>query len=390
MLYNIQTLITTLLDEVGMLEKRKGCPKKNLYEKIGAYVGSDNWTKYWQDLTDAGLPNYQGSYYCIATLFWGMVKAFGLKATQELCLQKFMINCQVTYELFRKAGQIYDTPKVGDIIVFWNGSRFHHAELVIDVKGAIFKTFGANTAANSAIRNGGGCYAPKTYSLTAAQKSGHKFLRPDYGIQNVEGWLKSETSWKYQLADGSLIKDQWKYINDRWYLFDHAGIMCTGWIFSDNQWYYCCPEAGCMDTGWKMVDGKWYCMDSNGAMRTGWLQDKDKWYYLCGNGEMATGWKEIGGMWYVFGPDGRMYSNTWFLCSTGDWYYLSSTGAMKTSQWIQQADGNFYYVTESGKMAKNSWVKDVYKDRYYFVDETGMYIPEKDTDGITGIYPTVL
>lgn len=389
MLFNINKLKDILLAETGWLEKSKGCPVKNLYEKIGPYVGSDNWTKYWQDAKEWGLPNYQGSFYCIETIFWGMVKAYGLKVAQDLCLQKFMINCQVTYELFKKAGQVFTTPKIGDIVVFWNGSRMYHAEFVIDLKGDTVKTFGANTTANSAIRNGGGCYSPKSYSLKALQKAGDKFLRPNYGSQTTEGWIKEGTNWKYQLSDSSFVKDKWYYIKDRWYMFDGAGIMCTGWIYSNGQWYYCCPEVGCMDMGWKLIGGKWYYMDSNGIMRTGWLQDKDKWYYLCDNGEMAVGWKEICGMWYVFGQDGVMLSNTWFLDSTGDWYYLSSTGAMKTSQWIQQENGSFYYVTESGKMAKNSWIKDVYKDKYYFVNADGIYMPEKDVDLATDRYPIV-
>lgn len=377
------------MNETGWLEKRKGCPVSALYEKIGPYVGSDNWTKYWQDAKEWGLPNYQGSFYCIETIFWGMVKAYGLKAAQDLCLQKFMINCQVTYELFKKADQVFTTPKIGDIVVFWNGSRMHHAEFVIDIKSDTVKTFGANTAANSAIRNGGGCYSPKSYSLKALQKAGDKFLRPNYGSQTTEGWIKEGTNWKYQLSNGSFIKDKWHYIKDRWYMFDGAGIMCTGWIYSNGQWYYCCPEVGCMDMGWQLIGGKWYYMDSNGIMRTGWLQDKDKWYYLYDNGEMAVGWKEIGGMWYVFGQNGVMLSNTWFLDSTGDWYFLSSTGAMKTSQWIQQENGSFYYVTESGKMAKDSWIKDAYKDKYYYVNADGIYMSEKNVDLATDQYPIV-
>lgn len=377
--YNKNILKNILLQEVGYIEKRKNCPTKNLYEKLGAYIGADNWTKYWKDCADLGIGNYQGSFYCIATLFWAFIQAYGLKAAQELCLQKFMINCQVTHDLFKKKGQVHSTPKFGDIIVFWNGSRFHHAEFVLDVKGDNYKTFGANTSGNSAtiVRNGGGCYAPKTYSISAAQKAGHKFLRPAYDSQAVEGWIKVDGNWRYQLSDETYISNAWKYINDRWYMFDGNGNMCTGWVFSNNQWYYCCPEVGCMDIGWQMVNGKWYFMDSDGVMRVGWLQDKDKWYYLCENGEMAIGWKQIANQWYVFGEDGHMFANTWFK-SEDDWYFLSSTGAMKKCQWIQYEDGNFYYLMDSGKMAKNSWIKDYYKERYYFVDDNGVYRPEMD------------
>ena len=384
MQYNITKLINTLTNEVGYLEKQKNCPSKHLYEKTGPYVGSDNWTKYWKDFADLGLANYQGSYYCIAALFWGMIQAFGLDAAQKLCKQKFMINCQVTYELFKQDDQVYASPKPGDIAVFWNGSRFHHAELVLDVKKDSFKTFGANTAANASIRNGGGCYAPKNYSLAAAQKAGHKFLRPDYGGQCAETWVKDYEGWKYQLSGGTFTKNQWKYIDNNWYFFNGSGILCTGWIYSAGQWYYCCPETGCMDTGWKKVDNRWYYLSSTGSMHTGWLQDKDRWYYLADDGSMATGWKEINGLWYVFDDSGCMISSTWFYDSTGNWYYLSSTGAMKTSQWIQQPDGIFYYLTNTGKMAQNAYIKDSCRNLYYYVDQRGVYLPEYDTETPTG------
>lgn len=131
--YDQQKLINFLKKYNGYVEKRKNTPKKNLYEMTGNYVGSDNWTMFWQDLADVGLANYQGSYYCIATIFWGFVKVYGLAVAQELCLQKFMINCQETYNLFKRKGRVYSSPQVGDIIVFWSGSRFHHAEFVTKV-----------------------------------------------------------------------------------------------------------------------------------------------------------------------------------------------------------------------------------------------------------------
>lgn len=387
--YDIGKLKNILLAETGYLEKKKNCPIEELYKKIGSYVGSDNWTKYWNDCTNLGLTNYQGSYYCIAALFWGMIQAYGLSAAQKLCKQTFMINCQTTYELFKNGNQVYSLPKTGDIIVFWNGSRFYHAELVIDVKGDIFKTFGANTSANSSIRNGGGCYAPKSYSISAAQNSGHKFLRPNYGLQDSEGWVKDNTIWRYRLSNGAFVTNSWKYINGRWYMFDGAGTMCTGWIYSSNQWYYCCPEVGCMDTGWLQIHNRWYYMNADGSMHSGWLQDKDKWYYLESDGTMVTGWKKIGDIYYVFDNSGCMIANTWFLDSTGSWYYLSSTGAMKTSQWIQQKNNNWYYVKEDGQMAKSSWIKDIYKDIFYFVDKDGVYLPDKDTH-VPDKYPLVI
>lgn len=387
--YNIQKLIDILKNEDGYIEKRKGCPDKYLYEKAGPYTGSDNWTKYWKDLSLLISPSYQGGYYCIGTIFWGMVQAYGLEAAQKLCLQKIMINCQVTYNLFKASGQVYPSPKTGDIAVFWNGSRFHHAELVVSVKGDVVKTFGANTAAVTSVTvyNGGGCRYGKTYSLKAMQRNGHKFLRPAYGSQIKDGWIKDCNKWRYQLSDGTFAANTWKYIDKRYYAFDGAGNMITGWFLSKGQWYYLCGDGG-MAEGWQKVDNKWYFLNSpSGEMHTGWLQDGDTWYYLDDNGAMAVGWKQIHHIWYVFNENGKMISNDWFE-KEGEWYYLSSTGAMAASQWRQGEDGKWYYLQKNGKMARNSYVKDSLMNKYYFVDENGIW-DGKSIDKLDESCPTV-
>ena len=382
-MYSIEKLKNRLIAENGYIEKKKSCPVSKLYEKSNSYDGADNYTKYWQDCKSMGLSNYQGSYYCIASLFWGMAKEFGLSAAQKLTYQTFMINCQTTYNLFKQKGRVYTTPQVGDIVVFWNGSRFSHAEFVTDVKSTTYKTIGFNTSANSTTvsSNGGGVRYPKTYSISAAKSSGHKFLRPDYGTQVETGWVKKDNGkWQYVLQDGTVVKGQWKYIENRWYVFDNSGHMITGWYHDSNgQWYYMNGDGSMSQYNWVQDStGKWYYTDADGTLHTGWLQEGDTWYLIDENGAMLTGWQEVNGIWYVLQENGKMLHDTWFL-SGEDWYYLSSTGAMKTSQWIQQDDGNFYYVKADGKMAKSCYVKDEYKDVYYWVDKDGVYLPEWDT-----------
>ncbi|WP_182431739.1 N-acetylmuramoyl-L-alanine amidase family protein [Clostridium sp. AF32-12BH] len=385
--YDPQKLVNFLKKYNGYVEKRKNTPKKNLYEMTGNYVGSDNWTMFWQDLADAGLANYQGSYYCIATIFWGFVKVYGLAVAQELCLQKFMINCQETYSLFKRKGQVYDSPKFGDIIVFWNGSRFHHAELVTKVTASTFQTFGANTTTNvtTIARNGGGCVCPKTYSISAAKKAGHKFLRPNYGTDK-SGWEHNATGWKYRNSDGSYVIDAWKYINDRWYVFGKDSYMITGWYQDKNgQWYYLHNPNGDMVSGdWVYHFDGWYYLDKGGAMHTGWLQIDDSWYYLEQSGKAVKGLHEIGGQLYYFLDDSnKMVCNAWYKYE-GEWMYFSSTGAAYRSKWVQQDDGKFYYLADNGRMANNCWVKSVCSNMYYWLNENGEYIEEKDSENPEG------
>lgn len=371
--YNLNKLIEILKGEDGYVEKKKNCPTINLYDKVGKYAGADNWTKYWKDMADAGLANYQGSYYCIAALFWGMVKAFGLDAAQKLCLQQFMINCQVTHDLFKKAGQVYSAPKVGDIAVFWNGSRFHHAEIVVYVKGDVVKTFGANTTAVTSVTvyNGGGCRFNKIYSLKAMQSGGHKFLRPKYGEQYEEKWVKVNTTWNYQLSDGSLVTNAWKQINNVWYYFDEHSCMVTGWLYKDSQWYYL-SDSGSMETDWKLYNGKWIYLNESGSLHRGWLLKDGIWYYLTEeDGTMATGLMQINRMWYYFKDNGEMIANTWHQVND-NWYFFSSTGAAYVNQW-KQSECKFYYLGHVGIMVTDCYVKDRLQDIYYYVDKNGVW-----------------
>lgn len=373
--YNINDMIKLMQQEDGYVEKKRGCPTKNLYDKVGPYAGADNYTKYWKDLTDMGLPNYQGSYYCIATIFWAMAKAYGLKVAQKLCLQNFMINCQATYNLFKQSGQVYNTPQVGDIIVFWGGNRFHHAEAVTYVKGDVVKTFGANTTAVTSVTvyNGGGCRYNKVYSLRALQAARHKFLRPKYGEQFKAEWIKTkDNKWMYRLEDGTFARNGWGYI-DGWYYFDINGIMQTGWIYDKSQWYYLSDSGKMEQQDWKLVDGKWVYFGQDGSLHKGWLLINGVWYYLTEeDGTMATGLKQINRMWYFFNDDGSMIVNAWHKIND-IWYFFSNTGAAYLGQWKQEPDGKYYYLGSDGKMATKAYIKDKVTDVYYYVDENGVW-----------------
>lgn len=381
----LNSLIKLLTDENGYIEKRKQTPTQKLYEKNNEYNGKDNWVKYWRDLTHTfGLANYQGSYYCIASIFWGFCQIYGLKEAQRLCRQDFMINCQVTYNLFNKAKKAFIYPKVGDIVVFWNGNRFHHAEFVTEVndKALTCKTVGFNTTVNTTTvnRNGGGVNYPKVYSIRALQQHGDRFLRPDYKeVRN--GWEKVNKDWVYY-DNGEKVKNQWKLIDGDWYVFDREGYMIKGYYEDNNGNTYYLNKNGTMSKGnWiQNSDGSWSYTDSKSGIlfEDVWFNYNNKWYYFDSKGRtLHDAIATINGQKYAFLNDSSMLSNSWFI-SQDDWYYASSTGAFKHSSWLQQEDGNFYYLKEDCKMAKNAYIKDEYSETLYFVDDNGIYQSDKD------------
>ena len=155
-------------------------------------------------------------------------------------------------------------------------------------------------------------------------------------------WKSDSKGWWYDNGDGTYAKNEWKKINDKWYLFDNTGYMTTGWAKSGKDWYYL-DKSGAMKTGWVNDGGKWYLLDGkNGNMKTGWAMDNGKWYYLDKSGAMKTGWVKDGSKWYYLESSGAMAANKW----VGS-YYLQSDGSMAVSRWIGR-----YYVGADG-----AWVK---------------------------------
>lgn len=382
--YNPQTAINIAKAEIGYLEKKKNCPTAKLYDKK-AYAGSDNWTKYWLDTANWKLGNYQGSYWCADFITWVFIKAYGIEAARKLLYKLPYISCQNFYDLCKAKEKelgiklVYTDPKVGDVVDFWNGKRMHHTELVIEVKGDTYKTVGGNTAANSDIPNGGGVYGPKIYSIAAAKKAGHKFIRIQYDYDEPE-WVKEGDTWKYRNADGTYEKGTWKFIKDKWYAFDAAGYMVTGWFKSNDQWYYMCSD-GCMDIGWKEENGKWYYFDDDGKMVTGWLLKDNVWYYLKEDGVMLSDCTEtINGQIYRFKESGAMYCDEWALDPNGkDWYYFSSTGAAYKNTWKQQPDGRWYYLASDGIMARDTYIVSAVNEYlFYYIDGSGVWDTSRD------------
>lgn len=118
-----------------------------------------------------------------------------------------------------------------------------------------------------------------------------------YGLDNPSG------GWYFFNTDGKIVRNGWKYINEKWYHFNTNGCMETGWIKEENRYYYC-NSYGSMLIGWCFIDGYWYYFFSNGIMAAnGWYVIDGKWYYFYRDGKMASDTKI--GRYYV-GADGAL------------------------------------------------------------------------------------
>lgn len=166
--------------EDGYLEKKSN----SQLDSKTANAGSSNYTKYWSDLANWGLGNYQAQYWCAGFVHWCFVKAFGLAAAKKLLLHAPYISCDTMAAKSKAAGRRYTTPAVGDVVVFWNGSRYSHTGIVYQVSGGYFYTIEGNTSgASGVISNGGGVVVGKKYKIAGTS---HRFHRPAYDSTAAE------------------------------------------------------------------------------------------------------------------------------------------------------------------------------------------------------------
>ena len=162
--------------EEGYLEKKSNAQ----LDSKTANAGRNNYTKYWRDLANWGLGNFQAQWWCAGYIHWLFVIAFGLAKAAALLLLAPFINCEKLGKESNAKGQLHENPKAGDIALFWNGAKFSHTEFIYKVTTTHFYTSGGNTGGGSSvIANGGGVFM-KSYSIADAKKKGHRFHRPDY------------------------------------------------------------------------------------------------------------------------------------------------------------------------------------------------------------------
>ena len=184
---DMNTVIAIAKAEDGYLEKKSN----SQLDSKTANAGSRNYTKYWRDLANWGLGNYQAQYWCAGFIHWCFVKAYGLEAAKKLLLHAPYISCDTLAEKSKAAGQRYTSPQKGDVVVFWNGSRYSHTGLVYQVSGGYFYTIEGNTSgASGVVANGGGVVAGKKYKIAGTS---HRFHRPDYaGVSGSAAPEKTE------------------------------------------------------------------------------------------------------------------------------------------------------------------------------------------------------
>lgn len=100
------------------------------------------------------------------------------------------------------------------------------------------------------------------------------------------GWSESGGVWQY-LEDGEPVRDSWRYIDERWYVFDGAGRMISwNWHRDGSDWYFLGEDGAMLAKQWLHWEGAWHYLGGDGRMATdAFVSDPRGWCYVDDDGE---------------------------------------------------------------------------------------------------------
>jgi len=128
------------------------------------------------------------------------------------------------------------------------------------------------------------------------------------------------------LYAGNLDRESLGYVGHVEYIYDIPILLGNGWSNEGGDWQYLEDGEPVRDE-WRYIDGRWYVFDAAGRMiRDTWHLDGADYYYLGTDGGMLSGqWLDYRGDWYYLGADGRMVTDAYVHSSRG-WCYLTPGG----------------------------------------------------------------
>lgn len=184
----VNKVIKVAEEQVGYLEKAT----PNDLDSKTANSGYNNYTKFGRDMASwVGSPFADGYAWCMTFVDWCFAKAYGVAAAKKL-LDGWTAYCPTAVTWFKNMKRWYSTPKVGDLIFFYDSDKdYGHVGLVYKVDSDTVYTIEGNTSPQSGIvPNGGGVYKKK-YSITYYRIAGYG--RPKYDEKKTKAKKYSGT-----------------------------------------------------------------------------------------------------------------------------------------------------------------------------------------------------
>ena len=157
----------------GYLEK-----KSNAYlDDFKKNAGYNNYTKFARDVNSWGQPGCQGQPWCAVYQFWKLVNVLGITRALQIMGGGFY-NCISVTNHAKANGTWHNSPKVGALVIFRNGS---HVGSVRSFNGSVVYTNEGNTSSVAGVVANGGTVRNKSYSINDPAIDGYVWI--DYGTE---------------------------------------------------------------------------------------------------------------------------------------------------------------------------------------------------------------
>ena len=205
-------------------------------------------------------------------------------------------------------------------------------------------------------------------SLAAWEQEGGEWIFTDSrGERVTDSWRQSGANYYYLDSDGVMARSQW--IDDTYYVGSSGARASNRWVWagedsdapsSDGGWFYLDANGRMVTDTWRVINDHRYHFDSDGRMSYGWLTDEDGSLYYLGDendGAARTGWLCLDYDEEYGQEDGEVAA---VLSGGGTWFYFQENGrairaAGENTYANRTINGYRYYFDENGAMA-TGWV----------------------------------
>lgn len=182
--------------ELGDYYANNGGNKPYLEKRTNAYLddfqknaGYNNYTKFARDVNSWGQPGCQGQPWCAEYQFWKLVNVLGITRALQIMGGGFY-NCESVTNHAKANGTWHNSPKVGALVIFRNGS---HVGSVRSFNGSVVYTNEGNTSSVAGVVANGGTVRNKSYSINDSDIDGYVWI--DWGAEKAvtETWKATGT-----------------------------------------------------------------------------------------------------------------------------------------------------------------------------------------------------
>ena len=168
----------------GYLEK-----KSNAYlDDFKKNAGYNNYTKFARDVNSLGQPGCQGQPWCAEYQFWKLAKALGITKALQIMGGGFY-NCVSITNHAKVSRTWHNTPKVGALVIFRNGS---HVGSVQSFDNSRVYTNEGNTSSVAGVVANGGAVRNKSYSINDPAIDGYVWINWE-SYEDTATWKKTGT-----------------------------------------------------------------------------------------------------------------------------------------------------------------------------------------------------